>query len=133
MATFSTKDSVSDLLSCDLLTSVTIFEITESFAFLVTTTSKYPSSLTVPENTSSPISFSTGTLSPVIEAWLTDDEPEITLPSKGTLSPGFTITISPIFTSSTFLISSDSPTFTLAVSGAISTNDLIERLALCSA
>ena len=57
----------------------------------------------------------------------------MTSPSKGTLSPGFTITISPIFTSSTFLISSLSPTLTRAVSGAISTKDLIERLALSSA
>ena len=133
MDIFSTRVSVSDLLSCDLLTSVTIFEITESFAFLVTTTSRYPSSFTVPENTSSPICFNTGTLSPVIDAWFTDDEPETTCPSRGTLSPGFTITISPIFTSSTFLISSPSPTFTLAVSGAISTRDLIERFARCSA
>mgnify|MGYP002512304471 CR=1 FL=1 len=31
-----------------------------------------------------------------------EDEPEITSPSKGTLSPGFTITMSPISTSSTF-------------------------------
>ena len=62
-----------------------------------------------------------------------EEEPEITFPSNGTLSPGFTITISPIFTSSTFFSTSESPTFTLAVSGAISTKDLIERLALCSA
>ena len=68
-----------------------------------------------------------------MEAWLTEEEPRITSPSKGTLSPGFTITISPIFTSSTFLISSLSPTLTLAVSGAISTKDLIDRSALYSA
>ena len=125
--------SVSDLLSCDLLTKVTIFEMTESLASEVTLISRYPSSLTVPENTLSPTSFKTGTLSPVMEAWLIEDEPEITSPSKGTLSPGFTITMFPTFTSSTFLISSLSPTLTLAVSGAISTNDLIERFALCSA
>ena len=99
---------------------------------MVTLTSRYPSSLTVPEKTSSPTFFKTGTLSPVIEAWLIDEEPNTISPSKGTLSPGFTITMSPMFISSTFLISSLSPTFNLAVSGAISTNDLIERLALNS-
>ena len=43
------------------MTKVTIFEITESLASVVTLISRYPSSLTVPENTSSPTSFNTVT------------------------------------------------------------------------
>ena len=57
----------------------------------------------------------------------------MTFPSNGILSPGLTIATCPTSTSSTLKVSTLSPTFIWAVSGAISTSDLIERFALCSA
>ena len=57
----------------------------------------------------------------------------MTFPSNGILSPGLTIATCPTSTSSTLNVSTLSPTFIWAVSGAISTNDLMERFALCSA
>ena len=50
--------------------------------------------------TLSPIFFSTGILSPVIADWSIEELPSIITPSTGILSPGFTITISPLITSS---------------------------------
>ena len=60
----------------------------------------------VPQNTSSPTSLSIGSDSPVIIDWSSDEVPVIISPSTGTLSPGRILKVSPIFISSTGIISS---------------------------
>ena len=71
----------------------------------------------VPQNTSSPISLSIGSDSPVIIDWSRDELPCIISPSTGTLSPGRILKISPILISSTEIISSLSSTILLPVCG----------------
>jgi hypothetical protein len=69
-------------------------------AVVVDSTSSAPLPLTVPANTEAPGSLSTGTLSPVMGAWLTLLEPAITRPSSGIRSLGFTRNRDPSGTSS---------------------------------
>ena len=67
-----------------------------------------------PPKTPVPISTSLGTDSPVRLEVSTMDLPSITLPSRGTFSPGFTIIISLIFTSSGDTFFNSLPIFKLA-------------------
>ena len=87
----------------------------------------------VPAYTSSPAPFATGTLSPVIAAWSTDEPPATTTPSSGMISPGLTITVSPTPTSSTPTVTSAPSRLTLAVCGARWRSEAIERSALPAA
>ena len=64
-------------------------------AMAVVVNSKLPCSLRVPAKTVSPAFFSTGMLSPVMGAWFTEEEPSVTVPSRGTFSPGRTRTVLP--------------------------------------
>jgi hypothetical protein len=61
---------------------------------------KEPVLLMVPPTTSAPSPLLTGIGSPEIIDSSTKDEPESTIPSTGTLSPGRTCTTSPAMTSS---------------------------------
>ncbi len=66
-----------------------------SVAFLVTVIFRTPVVFRVPAKTQSFTFLGTGTDSPVTKAWSTCENPSITLPSKGILSPGLTrITVS---------------------------------------
>jgi hypothetical protein len=65
---------------------VTGVEITSA----LTVYSKEPEVLMVPANTLSPVSLSTGRLSPVMGAWLTLALPLTTRPSSAMRSPGLT-------------------------------------------
>ncbi|MNV65102.1 hypothetical protein D3C71_1577780 [compost metagenome] len=76
-------------------TILTIFANSVFSADLVTSTYSAPSPFSVPANTSSPAYFSTGTDSPVIEDWSTEDSPRYTRPSAGISSPGRTSSRSP--------------------------------------
>jgi hypothetical protein len=89
-------------------TRATMRATTESFAARFTLIRRAPVPFSVPANTSSPISFATGSGSPVIEAWSTSLRPSSTSPSAPTRSPGRTSTMSPT-TRSAVSISSSSP------------------------
>ena len=80
--------------------------------------SKLPKVFIVPANTSDHITFSTGRLSPVSIDSSTLLYPLIIFPSTGIFSPGLTIIILLIFTSSIGISLLSFPTLTLAVLGA---------------
>ena len=84
----------------------------------VTSTISAPLPLTVPANTSSPGSFSTGTLSPVIGAWLTALCPVSIFPSIGMRSPAFMRIRSPRRSISTGIVSSLPALIRTACAGA---------------
>ena len=67
---------------------------------LATRKEKLPVVLIVPPTTLAPMPFVTGVGSPVSIEFVDKDEPSITCPSTGTLSPGLTRTMSPTKTSS---------------------------------
>ena len=77
-----------------------------------------PLALTVAADTASPTALSTGMLSPVSAASLTEESPSSTTPSTGMLSPGRTRNISPFFTCAMGTIFSSPATRTVAVWGA---------------
>ena len=79
---------------------------------------KYPDLFKVAPMTLSPICFSTGMLSPVRADSSTEEEPSITMPSTGTDSPAFTISVSPACTSSTGITTSCPSRSIVAVFGA---------------
>jgi len=54
---------------------------------LVISISSAPNSTIVPAKASLPTTFSCGTLSPVMGAWLTEPAPSVTFPSTGIFSP----------------------------------------------
>ena len=107
-----------------------ILAIVVSSASFVTRTCIAPSSFNVPANTSSPRTLWTGTDSPVIAAWLTEESPWITSPSIAIFCPGLIKITSSIRKSSTSTSNSLLPRSTIAVVGAISINDVMEFLAL---
>lgn len=78
---------------------------------------KLPFLFIVPPMTLSPCFFSTGIDSPVIIDSSTEESPEITMPSTGIFSPGLTINMSPIMTSSIGTLSSLPFRITAAVFG----------------
>ena len=86
-----------------------------------------------PESTSSSTFTLLSTDSPVSADVSTIEEPSITIPSRGTLSPGLTTIMSPISTSSGSTTSISFPIFKLATSGLISINDEIDFLDLPTA
>ena len=92
----------------------------------VTSNSSSPVSLMVPANTWSPGALSTGMLSPVTGAWLMAPLPLVTLPSRGTLSPGLMRTVAPMATEATGVADHDpfAPR-TSASSGASSSKPLM--------
>src|SRR5207245_10370057 len=59
-----------------------------------------PDWFVVPAWTSAPVTFSTGSDSPVIDDWSTKECPSSTMPSTGIRAPGFTTIRSPTWTSS---------------------------------
>ena len=97
-----------------------ILEAVDSPKLFVTFTFNNPDMFTHPDKTSSPVFTPLGALSPVRATVFRLDEPSVITPSIGTLSPGFTITISPTETSfgDTALTAPLRSTF--AISGLIS-------------
>jgi hypothetical protein len=101
-----------------------------SSAALLLSTSSAPSPLIVPANTSPPGSLLTGTLSPVIGAWLTALLPEITRPSSAIRSPGRTMKRVPTGASAAAISRSSPPgERTRTVDGARSSSAEIARRA----
>ena len=92
-------------------------------------TSRAPSSTTVPANTVAPFCFSCGTLSPVMGAWFTDASPPATVPSTGIFSPARTMTISPTCTCSRGMVWSPPARRTRAVCGTLPMSALIDARA----
>ena len=85
-------------------TKSTILDIVESLYSLFTLQVKVPVWLILPDKISL-FSFTyTGSLSPVNLEVSNADSPFIILESTGTVSPGFTIIVSPTFNSSTFTV-----------------------------
>ena len=116
---FSTKSKT--LLTVDSPNSFVTFIFITPFIFIV------------PLKTSSPFCTSLGILSPV-RAFVSKLElPEITYPSNGIFSPGFTTIISPIFTSSGETSHTLSSLKTFATSGLISIRLEIDFLDLSTA
>src|SRR5262249_7374882 len=97
----STKVWLGARCDCARSTRSMIRASVESARIRSTRTSRPPRPLMVPANTSSPAAFSTGSDSPVTGAWFTWLTPPTTRPSRGTFSPGRTITTSPTLMSST--------------------------------
>ncbi len=89
-----------------------------------------PVPLIVEVKTESPIFFTAGILSPVREDSSTSENPSITEPSTGIISPGFTATTSPMTRSSTGTFFTSVPRMVFAILGAISIRDLMESVAL---
>ena len=87
-------------------TSATMRATTESAAARPTRTRSAPVPLSVPANTSSPGCLTTGSGSPVIEAWSTSPAPSSTAPSAPIRSPGRTTTRSPTASSAVSTTSS---------------------------
>ena len=85
---------------------------------LVARMRKYPLRLTVAPITLSPVSLSTGMLSPVMADSSTEAVPSRTTPSTGMDSPAFTISTSPVSSSSTGTTDSTPSRTTVAVLGA---------------
>ena len=100
---------------------------------LVTRRRSTPERFTQPEYAASPGLTERGTDSPVMARVSRLEVPSITVPSRGTFSPGFTRMISPTCT----VLGSTTATLplrsTFAVSGRMSRSSLIERLELPSA
>ena len=123
------KDSLRDLLRSALSTRLSILETVLSPKFLVVLTRMRPLRLTQPEITSSPSSASRGTLSPVRATVLRVVEPSMTVPSRGTFSPGFMTMTSPMPTSSGETVWVMPPRSTFAVSGRMSMRwEMLSRL-----
>ncbi len=78
-------------------TSSNILDAVESVYGFSTFTVRRPLRFIQPDNTLSPFDTSFGMDSPVRALASSDEEPSITTPSKGILSPGFTYIISPTF------------------------------------
>ena len=95
--------SVRVFFSLDSSTSFKILLAAESEAGRRHRISSTAEVLIAPEKTSFPSKTSTGTDSPVSAELFMSDFPFETFPSTGILSPGFTITVSPGFTSSAFI------------------------------
>ena len=89
--------------------------------------------LMVPPVTLSPTSFSAGTGSPVIMLSSTMAVPEVSTPSTGIFSPGFTTRIFATFTSSRGISSSCPLRITRATGGTRLSRDLIAELVLLCA
>ena len=86
-----------------------------------------------PLKTLSPVFAFLGTDSPVNAVVSSIDSPSITLPSRGIFSPGFTIIISPTFTSSGLTFNSAFSLKTFAKSGLIFIKFSIDFLELSTA
>ena len=129
-ANLSTQRSVAERLLCASATMRVTWAKVVSWAGLVFSISSAPSPLTVPANTSAPGDLATGTLSPVMGAWLTLLSPARTRPSSGTRSPGWTTNTAPTATSSGAVSTSrPSAPFTRTVGGARSIRAAMARRA----
>ena len=106
-------------------TILTIWDKVVSFPTRVALHFKKLVRLMVPLNTSLSLVLSWGILSPVKEDSFIELWPSIIIPSTGIESPGLTINMSPITTSSTFIVISLPSLITFAVSGASSNKPLI--------
>ena len=67
-----------------------MLESVVSFPTRVALNVKLPCTFNVPPMTMSPLRFSLGILSPVTMLSSTEESPDITMPSTGIFSPGFT-------------------------------------------
>ena len=127
------NDSLRDLLSPASSTSWIIFAAVDSLYGFSTCTFNTPERLTQPEITSMPALTSRGILSPVRATVFKLELPSSTLPSNGIFSPGLTITVSPIITSSGLTLATTPFRSTLATSGRMSISSEMESRALSSA
>ena len=84
-----------------------------------------PKRFTVPPRTVSPAETSTGTDSPVMADASTEDDPETTVPSTGTCSPGRILTTVPFLTSAMSVSLIEVPSTTLAVLGLLRSSSSI--------
>ena len=111
-------------------TNFTISDTVDSFPILSALYFIKPSKFKLPAITFSPIPFSTGLLSPVINDSSKCVFPSIISPSTAILSPAFEITISPFFISSNVAFFCIPSTSIIALFGVISTNFCIASLVL---
>ena len=114
----SAMDCIGALDHCASWMSLMICESLVSKPICIVCISKLPVTFIVPAKTCDPTVFSTGMLSPVSIASSTLLYPLIIFPSTGIFSPGLTMMISSIFTSSIGISLLSFPTFILAVLGA---------------
>ena len=112
-----TNVSVLAFLSVAFSTNSNILFTVEFSYFSVTFTSINPSSNMLPDRICPFSSTCTSLLSPVNDAVFIFALPFMIVPSNGTFSPCFTIIISPIFTSSGFIVFISFPCFIFAYSG----------------
>lgn len=103
---------------CASWMSLMIWASAVSFPTLVVSISKLHNLFIVPPNTFAPSIFSIGILSPVSMDSSILECHDITIPSIGTFSPGFTMMISHFFTCSMGISTIVVPLLTLAVLGA---------------
>ena len=123
------NDSLRDFCPSALSTSWSIFDTVLSPKDFVALTLSTPERLMQPEMTSSPTLTSLGMLSPVSATVLSEDIPSVTVPSKGTFSPGLMTMTSPMRTSSGGTVSTRPLRSTSAVSGRMSIRcDMLSRL-----
>ncbi len=78
-----------------------------------------PKRFTVPPRTASPTETSTGMDSPVMAEASTEDDPDMTVPSTGTCSPGRILTTVPFRTSDKSTSLTEAPSTILAVLGLL--------------
>lgn len=112
-ALFASAASASATMRCSEL----------SPAGLVARISKAPVRLTVPLTSSSPLTLSTGSDSPVMIDWSTVVDPSVSRPSTGMVSPACTRRMSPSTICSTGTTDSSPSRTTRAVLGVSSTSD----------
>ena len=127
------KFSVFAFLLLAFSTKSNTFDTADSPKSLVTSIVNNAFLFMKPERTSSSTLTLLSTDSPVRAEVSTIEEPSITIPSRGTLSPGLTTIMSPISTSSGSTTSISFPIFKFAMSGLISINDEIDFLDLPTA
>ena len=119
LANLVINDSLLDLFLSARSTRSMIFETVLSPKTFVVFTLTTPERFMQPDMILSPTEISRGRLSPVNAAVSSEVSPSMTLPSIGTLSPGFTTIISPIATSSGDTSDTRPSLSTLATSGLI--------------
>ncbi len=100
LANFVIKFSDFDFLELAFSTRSRILDAVDSSNFLVVLIMRTPDMLIHPLITSSPLTISLGRLSPVSALVFRVEVPSVTIPSMGIFSPGLTIIIEPVSTSS---------------------------------
>mmetsp|Transcript_74047 Transcript_74047/g.209696 ORF Transcript_74047/g.209696 Transcript_74047/m.209696 type:complete len:292 (+) Transcript_74047:1283-2158(+) len=125
-ATWSAVRCTLALLACASCTSLHIWPSAVSHPTLVTCMRKPPATQVVPPMTVSPFALGTAVLSPVSRLSSTKAlASEQTVPSTGTLAPGYTRSTSPISTSSAGTEASPLPSQTTACEGMLEGRSVI--------